>query len=195
MISTLHGKVTLTGHDWVILDVNGIGFRVSLPASRLEASFTPGDSITLYTHLHVREDILALYGFPTTEELRLFEMLITVSGIGPKLGLAFLSAMEADTLVSAIATGNSDLLTQIPGVGKKTANRLVLELKDKISIGWATTPQVSRMAQDSSDVVTALVSLGYSVSEAARAIASLPADTGLSLEEKIRLALQYFGHR
>jgi len=194
MISTLQGKVTLTGQDWIILDVNGVGFRVFLPASRLEASGGPGDSITLYTHLHVREDILALYGFPTPEELRLFEMLITVSGIGPKLGLAFLSAMEADTLVSAIATGNSDLLTQIPGVGKKTANRLVLELKDKISANWAT-PQVSRMAQDSSDVITALVSLGYSVSEATRAVASLPADTGLSLEEKIRLALQYFGRR
>jgi Holliday junction DNA helicase RuvA len=193
MISTLSGKLALIGNDWVVLEVNGIGFQVFMPAARTTPPGILGDTVKVYTHLHVREDILALYGFPTTEELRLFEMFITVSGIGPKLGLAFLSTFEANELAGAIAAGNSDLLTHVPGVGKKTANRLILELKDKVSVSWVT-PQDSRMVQENSDVVAALVSLGYSIAEATHAISSLPPNTALSLEEKIRLSLQYFGH-
>ena len=120
------------------------------------------------------------------------EALIARSGIGPKLGLSMLSAMNTDQLTMAIATGNANLLTTVPGIGKKIASRIVLELKDKIGAGWITTPQVEAL-QDNQDVLEALVSLGYSAAEAARAIGSLPKSVNLPLEERITLALQYFG--
>ncbi|MFH1640269.1 MAG: Holliday junction branch migration protein RuvA, partial [Chloroflexota bacterium] len=142
------------------------------------------------THLHVREDNLSLYGFVTLDELRLFETLITVSGLGPKLALVMLSTMNAEQLTTAIASGDAALLQRIPGIGKKTSERLVLELKDKINSDLVGVPLASS-AQGQSDVVAALVSLGYSVNEASRAAASLPSSDS-SLEEKIKQALQYF---
>jgi Holliday junction DNA helicase RuvA len=115
--------------------------------------------------LHVREDNLTLFGFSTAREMALFETLITVKGIGPKLGLALLSGMDADQLTMAIASGDSSLLTGIPGVGKKTAERIVLELKDKIGGEWILTQDLESV-QGNSEVVAALTSLGYSVTEA-----------------------------
>jgi holliday junction DNA helicase RuvA len=192
MIASLQGKLEAIGTDSVILNVNGIGFQVYLPTSTLSTMGRVGEVVKLYTHLHVREDVLALYGFGTPDELRLFGILISVSGIGPKLGLAMLSGMKSEQLTMAIATGNDDLLTTIPGIGKKIASRIILELKDKIGAGWITTPQ-SEIVQENTDVLGALISLGYSAAEAARAIASFPRSNNLSLEEKIKLALQYFG--
>jgi holliday junction DNA helicase RuvA len=192
MIASLQGKLEAIGTDSVILNVNGIGFQVYLPTSTLSTMGRIGEVVKLYTHLHVREDILALYGFGTPDELRLFGILLGVSGIGPKLGLAMLSGMKSEQLTMTIATGNADLLTTIPGIGKKIASRIILELKDKIGAGWITTPQ-SEITQENTDVLGALISLGYSAAEAARAIASLPRGNNLSLEEKIKLTLQYFG--
>jgi holliday junction DNA helicase RuvA len=192
MIASLQGKLEAIGTDSVILNVNGIGFQVYLPTSTLSTMGRIGEVVKLYTHLHVREDILALYGFGTPDELRLFGILLGVSGIGPKLGLAMLSGMKSEQLTMTIATGNADLLTIIPGIGKKIASRIILELKDKIGAGWITTPQ-SEIIQENTDVLGALISLGYSAAEAARAIASLPRGNNLSLEEKIKLTLQYFG--
>jgi len=192
MIASLHGRVESLGSDWAIINVGGIGFQVYMPTSTLSTLSTIGEEVQLYTHLHLREDSATLYGFASADELRLFQTLIAVSGLGPKLALAMLSVMSVDKLTMAIVTGSVDLLTVVPGIGKKVANRLVLELKEKIGAGWVTTPGV-QLAEENTDVLAALTSLGYSVSEASRAVASLPPSSDLSLEEKIKLALQYFG--
>jgi len=194
MIASLQGKLEIIGSDSVIVNVNGVGYLVYLPTSTLSSIGRVGKEIKLYTHLHVREDIMALYGFGSPDELRLFEILLGVSGVGPKLGLSMLSAMTTDQLTMAIASGNANLLTSIPGIGNKIASRVVLELKDKIGAGWITTQQAEFSAENT-DVLAALTSLGYSAAEAARAVASLPARNKLSLEDKIKLALQYFSNK
>ena len=192
MIAGLRGKLESLGSDWAIINVGGIAFQVYLPTSTLATLGTIGEEVQLHTHLHLREDNATLYGFASVDELRLFQTLISVSGLGPKLALAMLSAMSVEKLTMAIATGSTDLLSVVPGIGKKMANRLILELKEKIGAGWITTP-AAQLAQENTDVLAALTSLGYSVSEANRAVASLPPSSDLSLEEKIKLALQYFG--
>jgi Holliday junction DNA helicase RuvA len=192
MISSLHGKVESLGSDWAIINVGGIGFQVYMPTSTLSTLGAIGKEVQLYTHLHLREDNATLYGFAAAEELSLFQTLIGVTGLGPKMGLAMLSGMSVEQLVTAIATGSADLLTVIPGIGKKVASRIVLELKEKIGAGWITTP-ATQLAQENTDVLAALTSLGYSAAEATKAVATLPASSDLSLEEKIKLALAYFG--
>ena len=192
MIASLKGTLESLGGDGAIINVGGIGFQVYMPTSTLSVLGAVGKEVKLYTHLHLREDNVALYGFKSAEELGLFQMLIGVSGLGPRLALAMLSAMDTEKLIVAIATGSVDLLTAIPGIGKKMAERLILELKDKIGTGWITTPAAG-LVQESADVVAALVSLGYSVAEANRAVATLSPTADLSLEEKIKLALQYLG--
>jgi Holliday junction DNA helicase RuvA len=192
MIASIKGKLESLGSDFAIIDVGGIGLRVYLPTSTLSILGSSGGDVKLYTHLHLREDNITLYGFASNEELELFQTLINVSGLGPRMALVMLSAMDIEQLTMAIATGSTELLTGIPGIGKKMANRLVLELKDKIGAGLITAP-LAGLAQENADVLAALTSLGYSVSEASRAVANLPREQGLSLEEKIRLALGYFG--
>jgi len=192
MIASLKGRLDSLGGDWAVISVGGIGYQVHMPTSTMSVLGTMGAEVKLYTHLQVREDNLALYGFKTAEELALFQTLIGVSGLGPRLALAMLSAMDAEKLVTAIATGSIDLLTSIPGIGKKVANRIVLELKEKIGSECITAPAAG-MVRDSADVLAALVSLGYSVAEANRAVAGLSPTDDLSLEDKIKQALQYLG--
>ncbi len=191
MIASLHGKIRALAGDRAVIDVGGIGFQVHMPASTLSTLGAAGETVELHTHLHLREDNVTLYGFAAAEELGLFETLIGVSGLGPRLALAMLSTMSAEKLAIAIATGNVEALTIIPGIGRKTANRIVLELKDRIGAGLVTAP--APLADEDTEVMAALTSLGYSVSEASRAIAAVPSDRKLSLEEKITLALQHFG--
>ena len=192
MISSLHGKVESLGSDWAIINVGGIGFQVYMPTSTLSTLGAIGKEVQLYTHLHLREDNATLYGFASSEELSLFQTLIGVTGLGPKMGLAMLSGMSVEQLVTAIATGSVDLLTVIPGIGKKVASRIVLELKEKIGAGWITTP-ATKLAQENTDVLAALTSLGYSAVEATKAVATLPATSEMGLEEKVKLALADFG--
>jgi Holliday junction DNA helicase RuvA len=192
MIASLHGRLEAIGGDCAIIDVNGIGFQVFMPTSTLSSLGTTGKQIHLFTHFHLREDSATLYGFASADELELFQALISVSGIGPKLALAVLSAITVEQASMAIATGSVDLLTTIPGIGQKTANRLILELKDKIGARLMAAP-AGQFTQDNADVLGALISLGYSVAEASRAVASLPRDKNLGLEERIKLALQYSG--
>ena len=192
MIASLKGKLESLGSDFAVINVGGIGLQVYIPTSTLSTLGSVGGDVKLYTHLHLREDNATVYGFVSTEELELFKALINVSGLGPKMALAMLSAMDIEQLTMAIATGNAELLTGIPGIGKKMANRLVLELKDKIGAGLITAP-AAELAQENADVLAALTSLGYSAFEATRALASLPRDQELSLEEKVKLALGYFG--
>ena len=191
MIASLKGKLQAIGGDWAIVDVNGVGFKVFMPTSTLSTIGAKGEEVELHTHLYLREDIAALYGFASPEELGLFQTLISVSRLGPKLALAMLSAMSAAKLAMTIATGNADLLAEIPGVGKKTASRLILELKEKIGAGWLAGP-TSELTEENADVLAALTALGYSVREATPAIAAIPHDPALTLEEKIKLALGFF---
>ncbi len=192
MIASLNGKVESLGTDGAIINVGGIGFQVYMPTSTLSTLGAVGEEVKIYTHFYLREDNATLYGFGSAEELGLFQALIGVSGLGPKLAVAMLSAMDAEKLTMAIATGNADLLAEVPGIGKKMANRLILELKEKIGAGWITTP-AAQLAQENTEVLAALTAMGYSVSEANRAVATLPTTSDLPLEEKIKLALQYFG--
>ena len=192
MISSLHGRLESLGAGWAVVNVNGVGFQVYMPSSTLSALGAIGKEVHLHTQLVMRDDGLSLYGFGTPEELQLFQLLTTVSGIGPKLGMAILSAMNVEKVSMAIAGSDTDLLKTIPGIGKKTAERLVLELKDKIGAGLLATTGV-QFAPENGDVIAALTSLGYSISEAGRAVASISSSEDLSLEEKVRLALQYFG--
>lgn len=194
MISSLQGKLESVGADSAIVNVGGVGFQVFMPTTALSSLGTPGSEVKIFTHLHVREDNLTLFGFLSTEDLWLFETLIGVSGLGPRLALAMLSALTAEQITMAIATGSIDMLDMVPGIGKKVATRIVMELKDKIGAGWIATP-AAQIAQENTDVLAALTSLGYSAAEATRAIAILPAESPLDLEEKIKLALQYFGSK
>jgi Holliday junction DNA helicase RuvA len=192
MITSLRGKLESLAADGAVIDVGGVGFRVHMPTGALTALGTPGKEVKVFTHMHVREDNIALYGFSTSEELWLFETLIGVTGLGPKLSLAILSALSPEQVTTAIATGSADMLDMVPGVGKKVANRIILELKEKIGAGWVAAPG-TKLAQENSDVLGALTSLGYSAAEAVKAVGSLPADSDLALEDKIKLALQYLG--
>jgi len=191
MIASLKGKLELIGSEWAVVNIGGIGMKVYTPSPTLGSLGAIGSEVKLYTHLHLREDNISLYGFATTGELELFKSLINVSGLGPKLALAMLSAMQPEQLMIAIASGNADLLTGIPGIGKKMASRLVLELKDKIGSGLISTP-AAELSQDNADVLSALTALGYSAAEATHALASLPRDEDLNLEDKIKLALASF---
>ena len=190
MIASLKGKLEAMGTDFAVIDVNGIGFKVFMPTSTLSTLGTKEEEVELHTHLHLREDNATLYGFAAPEELGLFQTLISVSRLGPKLALSMLSAMSAEKLAMTIATGNANLLAEVPGVGKKTAQRIILELKEKIGSGWATPPP--ELAEENAEVLSALTTLGYSVREATGAIATLPLDPDLTLEEKIKLALGFF---
>jgi len=188
VIAAIEGTLELRGSDWAVVKVGGISLRVHVSSSTLSQLGAPGDTVRLLTHLHWREDSVALYGFASQQELELFRLLLTVSGVGPRLALAILSGMDCERLATSIASGNVDLLAQLPGVGKKMASRLVVELKAKLEKEWGGVG--TYLSGDSADVAAALVGLGYSVAEAARAVDGLPASADLSLEEKVRIALQ-----
>lgn len=188
MIATLKGTLEYRGVNSVIINVSGIGFQVYVPGSTLSQLGTIDNRVSLYTHFHLREDNASLYGFATEAELALFRNLISVSGIGPKAALGLLSAMDPEQLVIAITSDNSDFISQAPGIGKKMAKRIVVELKSKLEKEWegAALP----LAVENADVVAALTSLGYSVREASQAASNLPVSSELSLEEKVKQALQ-----
>jgi Holliday junction DNA helicase RuvA len=188
MIATLEGKLEYCGVDSAIVKVGGVGVRVYLPRSDLPKLGNIGDKVSLYTHLHVREDNLSLYGFVSSEEAALFKNLISVSGIGPKVAMALLSGLSVEQLATAIVGGNVDLIDQVPGVGKKMANRLIVDLKSKLEQEWKETAVL--LAPGDSDAIAALTSLGYSLREATQAVSSIPDSSELSLEEKVRAALQ-----
>ena len=194
MIASLEGKLERVGGDGAVINVGGVGFKVAMPTSDLAVLGKPGQNVKVFTHMHVREDNIALFGFGTAEGLWLFETLIGVTGLGPKLSLALLSAMSPEQVTAAIATGSADMLDMVPGIGKKVANRIILELKEKIGAGWVISP-ASQAAQENTDVLTALTSLGYSAAEAVKAVGVLPDDPKLKLEEKVKLALQYLGSK
>jgi Holliday junction DNA helicase RuvA len=170
VIAQVRGRLLRKGPQEAIVDVGGVGYRVTIPLSTFYRIGEPGAEVTLLTHTHVREDVLALFGFLTAAEQALFERLIAVSGVGPKLAVSILSGIEAPDLVAALRSSDVVRLTRIPGVGRKTAERLVLELKDKVQ-GLAATEEAPISVPASSakeDLVSALLHLGYSRPEAER---------------------------
>lgn len=191
MIASLSGTLESIGTDRAVINVGGVGFAVLMPTTALSALGVPGKEVKVFTHLQVREDALTLFGFATQEELWTFETLLGVSGLGPKLALAMLSTLSPEQISTAIATGSAEMLDMIPGIGKKVASRIILELKEKIGAGWLASA-AEPTAEPNTDVLQTLTALGYSPAEAVKAVASLPADGGLDLEERIKLALQYF---
>ena len=187
MIARLRGKRAGLSAAGLVLDVNGVGYLVAATPAVLRRA-TAGAEVTVETYLHVREDALQLYGFADAEERELFVHLLTVSGIGPKVALAVVSGSPAAELRKAIAMGDHARFQAIPGIGKKTAERIVLELKEKI--GVVTEPALAAVGDGPSHLVArdALVELGYSVVDAERALADV--DPELPAEERVRLALR-----
>jgi Holliday junction DNA helicase RuvA len=190
MIATLRGEITQIEDTALIIEVGGVGLRVSVPAP-LRGRMRVGEILLLYTHLVVREDALTLYGFESQSERELFNILLGVDGVGPRVALSVLSTMTIDAVQRAVFADEAEILSRVPGVGKKTAQKMALHLKDKLKPMDAFA-QVAAMSDTDSEVLAALTALGYSVVEAQSAIQSLPKDASEDTGERLRLALQYF---
>lgn len=196
MIASLRGNLLWVGTDQAIVETNGVGFQVFAPRPVLQAMGAIGAEVRLFTYLHVREDALVLYGFDSLEQRAFFETLIGVTGVGPRMALGLLSAAPVEQIHLAIASENTTLLAQVPGIGKKTAARLVLELKGKLDLSKVALPAASATpaaASLNAELQEILTSLGYSALEAQSAVAALPTDAPAELEERLRLALRHFG--
>lgn len=187
MIGRLHGKLIEKNPPQVLVDVGGVGYEVDVPMSTFCNLPAEGSEITLLTHFIVREDAQLLYGFATAAERQTFRALIRISGVGPRIALAVLSGMSTQDLADAVEQGNATLLTRVPGIGKKTADRLVLELKGKLA-GSAFAPAGGAASAAQTDILSALMALGYSEREAQASVRALPAEVTVS--EGIRLALK-----
>ena len=190
MIATIRGEVSQIEENALILEVGGVGLRVLVPAP-LQAKAKAGEKVFLYTHLQVREDALTLYGFASQSDRELFNILLGVDGVGPKVALSVLSTMTLDAIQRAVFADEAELLSRVPGVGKKTAQKMGLHLKDKLKPS-DTLSQVAAMTDKDSEVLAALTALGYSVVEAQAAIQSIAKDAPDDVEDRLRLALQYF---
>ena len=190
MIATLRGEITQIEDAALILEVGGVGLRVAVPAP-LRGRMRVGEVLLLYTHLVVREDALTLYGFESQSERELFNILLGVDGVGPKVALSVLSTMTIDSIQRAVFADEADVLSRVPGVGKKTAQKMALHLKDKLKPMDALA-SMAAMTDKDSEVLAALTALGYSVVEAQSAIQALPKDAPDDTEARLRLALQYF---
>ena len=191
MIGRLHGKLLEKNPPQILIDVSGVGYEVDVPMSTFCNLPEVGGELTLHTHFVVREDAELLYGFATLAERAVFRALIKISGVGPKIALALLSGITVDQLKDAVDRGETGLLTKVPGIGKKTAERLVLELKGKLAGTGAATAAVPTSGARS-DVAAALIALGYSEREAAAATKKLPEDC--TVNDGLRLALKSLTH-
>ncbi len=201
MYAYIKGKLVAKTIDSLIIDHHGIGYRLQAASSLLDRFGSVGEEITVYTHLYVREDIFALYGFPSQEDVGLFELLLTVSGVGPKVASSVVGSVSPSQFALAVITGDTKTLTQVKGIGKKGAERMILELKDKLKgSDWgdeagSLTTAAAASGVDSpqgvaNEAISALLVLGYSSPEASRAVQAVQAP-GLAVEELIRLALRH----
>jgi len=195
MITSIHGILEAGRADQAIIRVGGFSLRVFAPASTLNGLGQPGAEVSLYTHFHVREDEMTLYGFSGEEDRDAFEQLIGVSGIGPKIALALLSVMDARTLYKAIADEDQQKLALAPGIGKRTAARIVLEMKGKLPSLAALGGGGYTSGKTQAEALEALVGLGYSMAEAQAALAKVPPDQALTLEQQITFALRSFSQQ
>jgi Holliday junction DNA helicase RuvA len=190
MIATLRGEITQIEDNAVIIEIGGLGLRVFVPAP-LRARMKVSEATMLYTHLVVREDDWKLYGFETKADRDLFNLLLGTDGVGPRTALAVMSGTSMDLIQRAVFGEDPDLLGRVPGVGKKTAQKIVLYLHDRLK-PTDTLQAVAAMSDSDGEVLAALTALGYSVVEAQTAIQSIPKDAPDQVEERLRLALQQF---
>ena len=188
MIGRLHGRLIEKTPPQILIDVNGVGYEVDVPMSTFCNLPAEGQEITLLTHFVVREDAMQLFGCATAAERQTFRALIRVSGIGPRIALAVLSGMSTGDFAAAVEKGDAALLTRVPGIGKKTAERLILELKGKLVGSAFAAEALPNASANQTDITSALVALGYSEREAQAAVKTLPADIGVS--DGIRQALK-----
>lgn len=190
MIASLSGKVSRLEEDYLVLVVGGIGFQVFAPVQTL-AELTRGDGATLFTNLVVREDSLTLYGFQTPDEVTIFELLLKVNGVGPRLALETLSTHSPDVIRRGVINKDQALFSQVSGIGSKTAQKIILTLEDRVIL----SPDFERKLESSEtdmEVQEALVALGYSVVEAQSAIQSIPDEIPDDVESQLTSALRYF---
>ena len=191
MISSLLGELQQKEDNALVIAVGGVGLRVNVPKG-LADKLTVGDKVFVHTHLIVRENELSLYGFESAEDRKLFTTLLGVDGVGPKVALSVLSTLTLDAIQRAIFSDEPDLLSRVPGVGKKTAQKMALYLKDRLKPADALA-RVASMSDVDGEVLAALTALGYSVVEAQSAIQSIAKDAPQDVEERLRLALQNLG--
>lgn len=204
MIQYIQGTLAGVGENAVVVDNHGIGYQISVPLSVLERMPALGKEVKIYTYLHVREDVLQLFGFLSMDDLEVFRQLITVNGIGPKGGLGILSVMTADDLRFAVLADDAKSISKAPGIGAKTASKLILELKDKLKVkdvvesalerGEAEVAQSGTDAlqgQKVSEAVEALVALGYPAAEAMKAVRQIPVTEDMSTEDLLKQSLKH----
>ncbi len=190
MIAVLNGRVLEIYSDSLVIGIGGLGLQVFVPGP-LRDRLRPGDEVFLQTYLVVRQDALTLFGFENREERELFLLLLSVDGIGPKSALAVLTTLSADAIRRAIFHEQPEVFTRVPGVGKKTAQKILLQLQDRIPAMSGLEP-VSGISDVDTEVLGALTALGYSVVEAQSALQSIPRETPQDVEARLRAALQYF---
>lgn len=190
MIASIQGKIIVIGEDHLVVDVGGIGYQVYVPAPLLGSS-RRGEKISLFTHLIVRQDALTLFGFIDQEDLFIFQQLIKVNGVGPRLALETLSTHSSEIIKRGVLQKQEAIFSQVAGIGKKTAQKILLSLEDRIPFDeeYVVEPEVEGI---NSEVQEALISLGYSVLEAQAAVQNVPDDAPLDLETRLTLALRHF---
>lgn len=197
MFAYIKGTLEIKGNDYVVIDVNGVGYKIFAPLSTIERLGEIGSNVKVHTHYYVREDNISLYGFYSLEELRMFELLIGVSGVGAKSANTILANISPSKFALAVITNDIKELTKLPGIGAKSAQRIILELKDKLKSDEAIAEsdfeiQIAKSKDsNSSEAISALQVLGYPAKEATKAVASID-NTNLSVEDIIKKALLYF---
>jgi Holliday junction DNA helicase RuvA len=190
LIASLQGALQSLADGELIVEIGGVGLRVFVPDSVIEKAPQVGRQVFLHTYLVVREDVLALYGFSDVEQREIFTLLLGVGGVGPRLALAVISHLSLDMLQRAIVGDQPEVLVQVPGIGRKTAEKIIIELKDRLDVPLALAQPPSAV---DADVLGALTALGYSLVEAQSAVQTVPPDAPEDLEERLRIALKSLG--
>ncbi len=199
MYAYIKGELAEINTDHIVIEAGGIGYQVFISLQTFDYLPSVGENLKIYTYLYLREDAMILYGFLTKDDLELFKLLISVSGIGPKGGLAILSTLEADDLRFAILSGDAKAISKAPGVGGKTAQRVILELKDKLSLEDAFEAKTEHVQKNvavaggsvKNDAVMALTALGYSSTESLKAVSAVEITEDMDVEEVLKAALKH----
>lgn len=199
MYAYIEGELAEINTDHIVIEAGGIGYQVFISLQTFDYLPSVGENLKIYTYLYLREDAMILYGFLTKDDLELFKLLISVSGIGPKGGLAILSTLEADDLRFAILSGDAKAISKAPGVGGKTAQRVILELKDKLSLEDAFEAKTEHVQKNAAaaggsvknDAVMALTALGYSSTESLKAVSAVEITEDMDVEEVLKAALKH----
>lgn len=190
MIASVKGRLTEKGDNHVVIYIGGIGLRIGVPAGIIKG-YDLEENVLLYTHLVVRDDNISIYGFDVKEQLEIFQELLRVNGIGPRLALVIISTLSINQIINAVSSQQAYIFNQVPGIGNKTAQKIIFQLNDRIK-NIMGIRSISDAKEINNDLMDALIALGYSVVESQAALQSLPKDAPELLEERIRLALQYF---